>query len=370
MKILVAGAGIAGLAMALSLRRKHIQCDIVERKSAIDGGGAGMYLPGNSVRALGQLGVIARVRETAAPVGTQRIFNHSGKLLNELDLQTFWQTCGGCLSLSRAALQDILKGELGAHDIRFDTSVLDIQPDGPLQHVTFSDGTSRGYDLVIGADGIQSSIRDITFGRHEPRDLGIACWRLIVDDSFGIQGWTAMLGRKRTLLAIPIEDRKLYIYADVATREGAGAGQAGIHILKDLFSSFSAPLGRVVESLDDSLPVHPGRLREVAAQLWHKNNVVLIGDAAHASSPSMAQGAGQAVEDALVLAEALSDEGSVPAALQAFSARRIERVRWVQKQSRARDKVRTLPGSMRDILLGHLGSALYRKSFTPLLDVI
>lgn len=370
MKILIAGAGIAGLAMALSLRGRRIPFDIVERNAATDSHGAGMYLPGNSVRALGELGVLGRVREAAAPIGTQRIFNSTGKLLNELDLRAFWQDCGGCLSLSRAALQDILKEELGAGAIRFDTAVVDIRPDGAFHHVTFSDGTWQRYDLVIGADGVQSNVRDLVFGWHEPRDLGISCWRMIVDNRFGIEGWTAMLGRKRTLLAIPVEDDKLYIYGDVAAREGVDGARASGATLKNLFSSFAAPLGEVVESLDAALRVHSGRLREVPAQLWHKDSVALIGDAAHASSPSMAQGAGQAIEDALVLSDAMAEHPSIPVALQAFSTRRFDRVRWVQKQSRARDKVRTLPGAFRDILLGRFGTGLYRKSFTPLLDSI
>ncbi len=370
MKILIAGAGIAGLAMALALRDRQIEFDIVEREAAVTARGAGMYLPGNAVRALAQLGVADRVRATGSAIDTQRIFDGTGHLLNEVDLKAFWQTCGGCLSLSRAALQGILADALAATPIGHGLSVAGVYSDGASAHATFSDGTTRTYDLVIGADGIQSTIRDLVFGLQEPKDLGIACWRTIVDNRFGITGWTAMLGPKRTLLAIPIEEGKLYLYGDAAVAEGAYDSTAPVRILRDLFSSFAAPLRPIVESLDDAQPVHAARLREISPKTLHKGNIVLIGDAAHATSPSMAQGAGMALEDALVLADALAGGGSVSAALEAFSARRIGRVRWVQKQSRKRDKVRTLPGALRNFVLDRFGTPLYAKSFTPLLDAI
>ncbi len=370
MKILIAGAGIAGLAMALALRNRQIECDIVEREAAVTARGAGMYLPGNAVRALGQLGVADRVRDTGSAIDTQRIFDGAGRLLNEVDLKAFWQACGGCLSLSRAGLQGILSDALTATPIRTGLSVAGVHSDGAGAHVTFSDGSTQTYDLVIGADGIQSTIRDLVFGAEAPRDLGIACWRTIVDNEFGLTGWTAMLGPKRTLLAIPIEKGKLYIYGDVAAAEGAHDRVEPVRILRDLFSSFAAPLRPIVESLNAAQPIHAARLREIPAQIRHKGRTVLIGDAAHATSPSMAQGAGMALEDALVLAELLSGATSVPEALEAFSARRIGRVEWVQKQSRKRDKVRTLPQALRNFALGRFGTPLYAKAFSPLIDAI
>lgn len=370
MKILVAGAGIAGLAMALALRARNIDCDIIEREAAVTARGAGMYLPGNAVRALGQLGVLDRVRATASPIDRQRIYEGSGRLLNEVDLKAFWQACGGCLSLSRAGLQGILGDALGGAPIRHGLAVAGVHSDGVGAHVTLSDGSTQTYDLVIGADGIQSTIRDLVFGAEAPRDLGIACWRTIVDNRFGLTGWTAMLGPKRTLLAIPVEEGKLYIYGDVAAAEGAHDRVPPARILSDLFSGFAEPLRPIIGSLDEAQPINAARLREIPAQIRHKGRVVLIGDAAHATSPSMAQGAGMALEDALVLAETLADAGSVPAALEAFSARRLGRVQWVQKQSGKRDKVRTLPGFLRNVALSRFGTPLYAKAFTPLIGEI
>lgn len=369
MKILIAGAGIAGLAMAIALRNRGMSFEIVEREATDTDGGAGMYLPGNAVSALEQLGVIDRVRERASKINAQNIFDNRGRLLNEFDLASFWQLCGGCLSLSRSALQGILKDTLTEGLIRRGLSVAGIQQDPSGALVTFSDGTRRTYDLVIGADGIRSIVRRTVFGRQEPLDLGITSWRTIIDNQFGITGWTAMLGLRRTLLAIPVEDGRLYVYADVAAPEGAHPG-APAHILRDLFSSFAAPLRPIIDGLDSAATIHAGRLREVPAQIMHKGRVVLIGDAAHATSPSMAQGAGMALEDALVLAEALSRSKGLPASLNEFFVRRLDRIQWVQKQSRKRDMVRSLPGPLRNFILNQFGTSLYVKSFGPLIQPI
>ncbi|MFA6115297.1 MAG: FAD-dependent monooxygenase [Sphingomonas sp.] len=369
MKILIAGAGIAGLAMALALRNRGIPFELVEREPSDTGRGAGMYLPGNSVRALTRLGVIDRVREIASTIDVQQIFDARGRLLNEVDLASFWRRCGGCLSLSRSALRRALSDALAETPVRYGRSVVLLQRDSAGTLVTFSDGTRRTYDLVIGADGIQSTVRSAIFGQEKLVDLGIASWRTITDNRFGITGWTAMLGRKRTLLAIPVEDGKLYVYADIATPDGVFAGTPA-DTMRELFSSVAPPLLPIIDSLNPAAIIHAGRLREVPAQPMYKRGVVLIGDAAHATSPSMAQGAGMALEDALVLAEVLSETKNVEAALTAFSARRLGRIQWVQKQGRKRDAVRSLPGPVRNFILSRFGTGLYAKSFGPLLEEI
>lgn len=370
MKILIAGAGIAGLAMAIALRNRGMPFELVEREASDGTQGAGMYLPGNAVSALDQLGVLDHVRDKAATIDTQRIFDDRGRLLNEVDLAAFWRRCGGCLSLSRSTLQGILKDGLGETPIRYGLSVAGIQQGPADALVTFSDGSRRAYDLVIGADGIQSIVRNTAFGRQVPSDLGIASWRMIIDNRFGMTGWTAMLGRKRTLLAIPVDQGRLYVYGDVVADEASYADGTPARALWELFSSFADPLRPIIGSLDDAVSIHAGRLREIPAQIMHKGRVVLIGDAAHATSPSMAQGAGMACEDALVLAKALAKTKGIPTALDTFSERRLDRIRWVQRQSRKRDKVRSLPSPVRNFILSRFGARLYDKSFGPLIAPI
>lgn len=176
-----------------------------------------------------------------------------------------------------------------------------------------------------------------------------------------------MLGNGRTLLAIPVGDGQVYVYADITLPAGADPESVRHACLPELFQDFSAPVFPLLERAQDDTPVHFSRLGEIVMDDWTHGNVVFIGDAAHAASPNMAQGAAMAIEDALVLAEVLGTGASLDAALAAYGRRRRDRVEWVQRQCRARDRTRALPGPVRAAVLGLLGESLYRRSYTPLL---
>jgi 2-polyprenyl-6-methoxyphenol hydroxylase-like FAD-dependent oxidoreductase len=231
----------------------------------------------------------------------------------------------------------------------------------------FADGASAGDDLVVGADGVNSRVRQAIFPQIAPRFLGQICWRTIVLNSAGIDSWTAMLGKGKTLLALPVNGESVYVYGDVTVpREEIGRYSAKTD-LKGVFAEFGAPVFPLIETLPAGAAVHFGRIEQVRMSSWGKGRVVLIGDAAHASSPSMAEGACMAMEDALVLAEAIATAREIDAAVAAYMARRRERVEWVQTQSAARDKLRAMPGFVRAAVLKAFGTALYRRSYTPLL---
>lgn len=368
MKILIVGGGIAGLSMARALERHGMQADLVEHHRDEPTGGTGLYLPGNATRALEQLGLLDSVRAEAVPIHTQRILDSRGRPLSITRTPEFWDECGPCLSLPRARLYGILRHSLNHSEIRFGVSVVDIRQTGGPCEVTFSDGTNAVYDLVVGADGIHSSVRERVFPDAKPAYVGNVCWRFITPNTAGIDGWTVMLGSGLTLLAIPVSERDVYVYADMAV--AGSEARAGIRdvSLITLFEGFAAPVFPLVAEMPDSTQVHFGSIEQVVMDEWVRGRVVLIGDAAHASSPSMAEGAGMAMEDALVLAETLADAASPDAALAAYTLRRRPRIDWVQKQCMARDKMRTLPPIARAGVLKLFGNALYKRAYTPLLE--
>lgn len=172
-----------------------------------------------------------------------------------------------------------------------------------------------------------------------------------------------MLGQGRTLLGIPISDTETYVYADCPSNE---FGDGSVEVLKHLFRSFTGPLGLIVANLDPTTQIHRATLQEIRAQRWIADRHVLIGDAAHASSPSMAQGAGMAIEDAVVLGELIARGGPMADILQRFHENRIGRVEWVQKKARSRDKLRGGSSALRNVVLRLFGNALYRRTYEPL----
>lgn len=368
MRILIVGGGIAGLAMARALELQGFSPDLIERRAGAPQGGTGLYLPGNAARALQALGLLDSIAAVAMPIATQRILDSGGEPLSVTRTADVWSRCGPCLALPRTALHTTLRDSLRGTDVRFGTSITGVEQLGTRCLATFSDGTTSEYDLVIGADGINSYIRQSLFPDVRPSYTGNVCWRFITKDIVGVEGWTVMLGDGMSLLAIPIGAGQVYVYADMAVSE-----QQAQRYLTDLphstlLANFSAPLSPLITQGPADAQVHVCRIEQVLMEEWVKGNVVLIGDAAHASSPSMAEGAAMAMEDALVLAETLGRAPKFSDALGEYTRRRKPRVDWVQKQCATRDRMRGLPGWARVPLLKFAGNALYKRSYLPLTE--
>lgn len=362
MKIIVAGAGIAGLAAARALERKGHHCHIYEQFGKPRDGGMGIFLLGNATRALSQLGLLEAIEPQAYAVSRQTIFSSRGKLLNEVSSQAYWTSSGPCLAMPRTLLVETLRNSLVATNITYGKAAVDIEETLHSSRLHFSDGSTEECDLVIAADGIGSRLRTSVSG-VSPRSLGITCWRTVVENCEGIDGWTAMLGPKRTLLAIPISPSKAYLYADCQTDKVSGTS---LRDLRKTFADFDGAPAKLLANLKEPTVIHCSGLEEVPEVHHRKDNVLLIGDAAHACSPSMAQGAGMALEDALVVADLASSCSSARDIIRKFSTARHDRIAWVRKQSRARDKMRNFPELLRDLTIGLAGDYLYHRAYGPL----
>lgn len=364
-RILVVGGGVAGLAATRTLASAGFAVEVVEREPAWDGAGTGIYLPGNASRALRRLGLEQAVLERGIVIARQRVSDHRGRLLVEVDLAELWNSVGPCLALHRADLHAVLLD--GARDvpIRMGVDVRRLREQGEAVAVDFGDGTAGEFDLVIGADGIRSAVRRLAFGDDATAlPVGQVGWRFVTACPPAITSWSVMLGHRTAFLMIPIGNGRVYCYCDVVSRSGTGQHED----LDGLFSSFAEPAPRLIASLPDPALAHRSTIEEVALDAWVRGRVVLIGDAAHATSPNMAEGAAMALEDALVLAECLQRSDAVPAALAAFEARRRPRTDWVRAQTHRRDRTRYLPTAIRNAVLRAFGQRIFRSNYRPLLD--
>ena len=367
-RVLIVGAGIAGLALGRALRQQGFAPEIIERAPSWPTGGTGLYVPGNGVRALGALGLAEPVLARAVRMSHQRILDYRGRRLAEIELAPFWSPVGPCVGIARAELHRILiEGAAGVR-IRLGTSVKSLRPEDDEVHVVFADGSTGPYDLVVGADGIHSSIRRFVVGDIEPRHLGLVSWRFLVDHAGAIDTWTAMLDPQRAFLAMPVGPNRLYCYADLATDAAADPTGRDPARLRTLFADFAEPVPGILANLENFESIHFSPIEEVALDTWVRGRVVLLGDAAHATSPSMAEGASMALEDALVLARMLGTHGASAESLSAFAERRRPRVRWVQQRTHRRDRIRTLPTALRNLALRLGAGALYRRDYGPILE--
>jgi len=357
--VLIVGAGIAGLAAARTLCAWGATVEIVERAPAAGALGTGIYLPGNAVRALDQLGLAEQVTARAVRIQRQRVADHRGRFLFDFDVDEVWQDVGPSLALHRADLHQVLLA--GAKDvpIRWSCSPQAITETDDDVRVTFDNGGGGRYDLVVGADGVHSTVRRLLFGEAATaRPVGQYARRFLAPWPDPAPEWSLLAGRGTVFLTIPIGDGTVYCYTDSKPT----AARSPLH---DLLADYAEPVPAL---LDASLAaqVHGAPVEEVSLPRWSRGTVLLIGDAAHATSPNMAEGAAMALEDAVVLADTLTGERTITAALRAYEERRRVRTDWVLAQTHRRDRSRRLPPVIRNAVLRRTGPQLFAAGYAPL----
>ncbi|MFC0005656.1 FAD-dependent monooxygenase [Micromonospora siamensis] len=356
LRVLVVGAGIAGLAVARALRMAGLRPDVTEKLPPAERGDTGLYLPGNAERALRRLDLDGPVGRLGQVIHRQRFLDAAGAPLCEVDLDALWAGVGSCRALPRRELHRVLLTGAGGA-VRHGAEVSSVEPLPAGVGVTFTDGTTGEYDLVVGADGPRSSVRALAALGGPPRPAGQVVYRGVLRDGPPVRDWTALLGQRSGFLVVPIGAGRLYCYADEA---GDILPADPLRRLREIFGGYGGPVPEVLAALDH---VDVGLTDEVELGRWFHGRVLLVGDAAHATAPSLSQGAAMALEDAVVLAESLAAAGDVDSALLAYESRRRPRTRWVRDRTRDRNRTRDVPPALRDPLLRGRGGRIFREHY-------
>jgi len=339
-KVLIIGGGFSGMAAAIELRKRGVGVDLVEIDPGWRSYGAGISLGGATMRALVQLGVIeAYLAEGAASDGVA-IHIPTGQKVAELPTPRLaGPDVPGNGAIMRPALARILADATRASgaNVRLGCTFARIEQDAGGVDVSFTDGTTGRYDLVIGADGLYSKVREAVFpDAPKPQYSGQGVWRAVLPRPADIDGTMMWLGPKIKPGLNPVSKDEMYLFVteDRATNDYIDAAEF-LQRVKALLAPFPDPrLQRVRDALnEDSQIIYRPLESLLMPSPWYKGRVVLIGDTVHATTPHMASGACIGIEDALVLADELSKAGSVDQALDRYLARRWERCRMVVQNS-------------------------------------
>jgi 2-polyprenyl-6-methoxyphenol hydroxylase-like FAD-dependent oxidoreductase len=337
-RVLVVGAGIGGLGAAVALAQRGVAVDVVEVRGNAQVFGVGINQPANSLRALRALGVLDEILDVGYSYDRNTFFDWQGQLIADCP-----SMLGGDVpantALSRRDLHRILSAALerAGAKVSYGVSVQDLNDTGYGVQVTLSDGRQADYDLVVAFDGLRSPMRQRLFGSgHEPVFTGYSVWRLTVPRPADVTNTLLFQGNGTKAGVIPLSQDSMYLLHVTAE---PGNPHLPADTWGDLLTERLAGYGGLIGELRDSITSSDGIVYSPLSEVllptpWYQGRTIVLGDAAHACAPHLTQGAGMALEDAVVLAEELAVPNRGPAAsLQAFMERRYDRVKLVQDVS-------------------------------------
>jgi 2-polyprenyl-6-methoxyphenol hydroxylase-like FAD-dependent oxidoreductase len=328
-RVVIVGAGIGGLAAALALRRVGIETLIIERVNGIREVGAGLSLWSNAVNALRGLGLQANVMASASIVERVLTRTPAGRLVSQSELGAISQMAGApSICLHRAVLQKILLGALPPTSIRTGARCSSFHDSTAI----LENGERINADVLVGADGICSVIRDGLHGAQAPRYAGYTCWRGIRQDNSVLPERSALLvvGLGSQFGLWPCGAGQLYWFLTNNANPGTTQRKADAVAL---CRSWAAPVPEIVEGTPEEAILQNDIVDRPPLRWWGRAAVTLLGDAAHASTPNLGQGACQSLEDAVVLAHCLSGTRPIQAALRQYEHLRIPRTTAIVRNS-------------------------------------
>lgn len=312
--ILVAGAGPGGLTAALALQRAGFEVQCWERAPELRTVGAGISLQINAMRVMSALGVADDLCARGAVFGSAEISDHRDRTIQIMPLDRLMQQYGAPgIGIHRGELSRTLAERLAAGTIVFGRAVAEIEQDDDGVTVRDQDGATLRVDAVIGADGIHSAVRRALFGDTPIRYAGYTCWRGIAPvvapggPTHSIERW----GPGQRFGSVPLGSSTTYWFATENAPAGGSDGGDLAAELQHRFREFSPQVLALLTSTPVDAILRNDIVDFAPLPSWTRGRVTLLGDAAHAMTPNLGQGACQAIEDAIVLAATLREHGIV-----------------------------------------------------------
>ncbi|MFE2719109.1 FAD-dependent oxidoreductase [Streptomyces mirabilis] len=350
-RALIVGGGISGLATALLLSRQGVEVDLVERQERIEALGSGITLIGAALRALDTLGVYDECLAHGFGITDFETYHADGTLDARFPLPSpVGSDEPGMVGMMRPTLHRILLDRAAAEGttVRTATSPVRIEQDADSVTVGFNTGESAVYDLVVGADGFRSTVRDLVFGRMTPAFQGQGILRVVLPRPAGVTAETQFHTVGDVFIGFtPTAYDRMYMYITFPVEEGYHPGRAElVELARKRIEPFGGVAALVRDDIRDPEEINYTSFETLVVPFpWYRGRVVITGDAAHCPTPHLAAGAAMCLEDAVALAEALATAPTLDEALHAYSDRRHPRCKFVVETGNQLSYWQTHPGT-------------------------
>lgn len=376
--ILVAGAGITGLASAVALQRRGFEVDVIEARSDT-ASGAGISIWPNALAALDEIGLGDAVRGAGGRVTAGALRWHDGSWLRRPAPERMIRALGEPLVvIRRAELTDILASALRPGTVRYGLAVHDLAGTGSGVRVTRSDGSTREAAAVLGADGVDSVVARHLNGPLPRRYAGYTAWRGVADYALDPELSGETLGAGMEVGHVPLGPDQTYWFATQRAPQGHTAPDGELTHLQRVFGSWAEPIPALLAASDPAEVLRNDLYDRASARCWARGPVVIAGDAAHPMRPHLGQGGCQGLEDAAILAAVADAATDLSAAFERFAALRRPRVSRLVRKSALIGRVVNLRPAVLSAAAGRatvlvpefvlsrqLASIASRAAFTP-----
>jgi len=335
----ILGGGIAGLTAAIALKQKGIRATVLEAAPHIQPLGAGLLLAANAVKGYERLGIVEKIVAQGRALPTFTIFDQQGRVITSADAAKIGRQYGlHNFAIHRADLHEALLAELEPAQVQMGKRATHFEKldDGSIK-VHFADGSVHRTNFLIVAEGIHSAVRRQLLPDSEPRYAGYTCWRAVIETPESLKNLSVASetwGAEGRFGIVPLAGDKIYWFACVnAPQNDPAMRDAQVADLQRVFQKFHPTVQAILENTRDADLLWNDIIDLKPIEKFAFGNIVLIGDAAHATTPNMGQGACQAIEDAVILADELGKNAAPAAAFVAFEKRRLERVHFIVNNS-------------------------------------
>jgi 2-polyprenyl-6-methoxyphenol hydroxylase-like FAD-dependent oxidoreductase len=364
MRVVIVGGGIGGLSAAIALRQRGHDVVVLERAPRIDPVGAGITLFANAMRALDRLDVREAIATRGAPTTWSAILTREGRELTQVPRDLL----EGTVAVHRADLQAGLAAAGGQVRLGVEVTAVEDGDDGVV--VRGTDESEESGDMLVGADGL-SSVARRAIADVRPRYAGYTAWRGVCPVPVEAGRVTESWGVGERFGLVDIGRGRTYWFATKNAPEGEPDEPGGRKAeIRRRFSGWHEPIAAVVEAADESAILRNDVYYLEPLPRWSDGRVVLVGDAAHATTPGVGQGAAQAIEDAVVLADRLVRRDELATALADYESIRRPRAEAVLKMSRRADKAAQLANPLgwrlRNAIVRRLPDRAQRRGLEPL----